>query len=765
MRRPWSAKLLAVLGSALAGTLSLSALAAGDNPPAMQGFSSADAAQQTALEQKFDALLSAQDQSDWNKDESSDANNVGTPHDKANAENMLKMFQSWGWDAHLETFYVLYPTPKEELLEMTAPTQFKATLHEPPVPGDHTSSLTDVLPPYNAYGGDGDVTASLVYVNYGMPDDYKELARHGVDVKGKIVIARYGAGWRGLKPKLAYQHGAVGCIIYSDPYDDGYRQGDVYPKGAFRPEQGVQRGSVADMPIYPGDPLTPGKGSPKEPGHFNLSDAKTVLKIPVLPVSYADAKPLLAALGGEVAPEDWRGALPFTYHIGPGPTQVHLKVVNNWDQKPVYDVIAMLKGSEYPDEWSVRGNHHDGWVFGSDDPLTGNVAMLDEAKAIGTLVKQGWHPKRTLVYASWDGEEPGLLGSTEWAETHAEELQKKAVLYFNTDNNSHGFLFGSGSHSLQTAFDQVTHGVMDPETHVSLDARRRAFFRVNGFGRDASGEDMEQAELAASGQDLPLSALGSGSDYSAFIDHLGIASLDAGFFGEGEGGDYHSLYDSWNHTNRFSDPGFKYGVALSEVTGHTVLRFADADVLPYSYGPFADTVGKYVDQLQKLANSTRERNTQQRKLVGANDFVLAADPAVTYVPPQAVQPVPYLDFAPLQNALVKLKASAAAYDTAMDAVSDGGFKLSSSKRAALDKQLQGMEQDLQYSGGLPGRPWFKHMMYAPGLYTGYGAKTLPGVREAIDQEQWDTATQYIAIDAEVLTKFSAELDKATALLK
>ncbi|HEX4299238.1 MAG TPA: transferrin receptor-like dimerization domain-containing protein [Gammaproteobacteria bacterium] len=765
MRRPWSAKLLAVLGSALAGTLSLSALAAGDNPPAMQGFSSADAAQETALEQKFDAQLSAQDQSDWNKDESSEANNVGTPHDKANAENMLKMFQSWGWDAHLETFYVLYPTPKEELLEMTAPTQFKATLHEPPVPGDHTSSLTDVLPPYNVYGGDGDVTAPLVYVNYGMPDDYKELERHGVDVKGKIVIARYGEGWRGLKPKLAYQHGAVGCIIYSDPYDDGYRQGDVYPKGAFRPEDGVQRGSVADMPIYPGDPLTPGKGSPSSPGHFSLSDAKTVLKIPVLPVSYADAKPLLAALGGQVAPDAWRGALPFTYHIGPGPTQVHLKVVNNWDQKPVYDVVAMMKGSEYPDEWIVRGNHHDGWVFGSDDPLTGNVAMLDEAKAIGTLVKQGWHPKRTLVYASWDGEEPGLLGSTEWAETHADELQKKAVLYFNTDNNSHGFLFGSGSHSLQTAFDQVTRGVMDPETHVSLDARRRAFFRVNGFGRDASGEDMEQAEVAASDQDLPLSALGSGSDYSAFIDHLGIASLDAGFFGEGEGGDYHSLYDSWDHTNRFSDPGFKYGVALSEVTGHTVLRFADADVLPYSYGAFADTIGKYVDQLQKLANGTRERNNQQRKLVGADAFVLAADPAVTYVPPQASQPVPYIDFAPLQNALVKLKASAAAYDTALDTAGDAGFKLSSGKRAALDKQLQGLEQDLQYTGGLPSRPWFKHMMYAPGLYTGYGAKTLPGVREAIDQEHWDTATQYIAIDAEVLNKFSAELDKATALLK
>ena len=766
MRRPWSAKLLTLLASALASSLSFSALAAGDTPPPMQGFSSADAAQESALEQKFDALLSAQDQSDWNKDMSSAANNVGTPHDKANAETMLKQFQSWGWDARIETFYVLYPTPKEELLEMTAPTQFKAKLHEPAVDGDSTSSLTDnVLPPYNAYGADGDVTAPLVYVNYGMPDDYKELERHGVDVKGKIVIARYGEGWRGLKPKLAWMHGAVGCIIYSDPADDGYRQGDVYPKGAYRPEDGVQRGSVADMPIYPGDPLTPGKGSPSKPGHFSLSDAKTVLKIPVLPVSYADAKPLLAALGGQVVPDEWRGALPFTYHIGPGPTQVHLKVINNWDQKPVYDVVAMMRGSELPDEWIVRGNHHDGWVFGSDDPLSGNVALLDEAKAIGTLVKQGWHPKRTLVYASWDGEEPGLLGSTEWAETHADELQKKAVLYFNTDNNSRGFLFAAGSHSLQTMFDQVSRGVMDPQTHVSLDARKRALLRVTGVARDASAEDSEQAGIAATDQDLPLAALGSGSDYTAFIDHLGIASLDAGFFGEGDGGDYHSLYDSWDHYNRFGDPGFKYGVALSEVTGHTVLRFANADVLPYSYGALADTVSKYVDQLQKLTGGLREHNSEQDKLLGSNAYVLAADPSLTYVPPPSAQPVPYLDFAPLQNALVKLKASATAYDSAFAAAAAGDFKQASDKRAALDRQLQGLEQDLQYSGGLPGRDWFKHMIYAPGLYTGYGAKTLPGVREAIDQQQWDAASQYIGIDAKVLEKFSGELDKATALLQ
>ena len=761
--RIWSVRLPTLLASALVSSFSLASVAAAT--PAMQGFGSDTAIQEAALEQKFDAELSSQDQSDWDRDMSSDANNVGTPHDKANAETMLKMFQSWGWDAHLETFYVLYPTPKEELLEMTAPTAFKAALHEPVVEGDRTSSLSDGLPPYNGYSGDGDVTAPLVYVNYGMPEDYKELERHGVDVKGKIVIARYGAGWRGLKPKLAYQHGAVGCIIYSDPRDDGYWQGDVYPKGAFRSEDGVQRGSVADMPVYPGDPLTPGRGSPHSPGRFDLKDAKTIMKIPVLPISYADAKPFLAALGGPVVPEGWRGALPFTYHIGPGPTVAHLKVISDWEQKPIYDVIAMVKGSTYPDEWIVRGNHHDGWVFGAADPLSGNVALLDEAKAIGALLKQGWRPKRTLVYASWDGEEPGLLGSTEWAETHMDELQKKAVLYLNTDNNSRGFLFALGSHSLQATVNQVTDGVTDPQTGVSIAARDRAALRVAGFSKEATPQEVELAQIAATDEELPLGALGSGSDYTAFLDHLGIASLDLGFSGEGDGGDYHSLYDSFDHYNRFGDPGFKYGVALSEFAGHTVLRFADADVLPYGFVDFADTVGKYLDQVHKLMDGMRTRNEQQDKLLTARAFTLAADPTLTYVPPPAAPTVPFIDFAPLDNALVKLKASAAAYDSSFAAAEDAGFKLDASRRAALDRQLQGLEQDLQYSGGLPGRPWFKHTIYAAGLYTGYGAKTLPGVREAIEEQQWDTAVQYVGYTADALNKFSAELDKATVLLK
>ena len=764
--RDKTAKITLFLAAAGLTAASLGALAADGTPPIL-GFTDNAAGQESALEQKFDASLSADDQSAWNKQLAAEHNEVGSPHDKANADAMLKLFQSWGWDAHIETFYVLYPTPKEESLELVAPTAFKAALHEPPVDGDSTSQTQadKVLPPYNAYSADGDVTADVVYVNYGMPDDYKELEQRGVDVKGKIVIARYGAGWRGLKPKLAYEHGAVGCIIYSDPRDDGYWQGDVYPKGAFRSADGVQRGSVADMPIYPGDPLTPDIGATRDAKRLAIRDAKTILKIPVLPISYGDAKPFLAALAGQVAPENWRGALPMTYHIGPGPARAHLKVQSNWDTKPIYDVIATVKGSEYPDEWIMRGNHHDGWAIGAADPLSGNVALLDEAKAIGDLLKTGWRPKRTLVYASWDGEEPGLLGSTEWAETHAEELQKKLVLYINTDNNSRGFLFAVGSHSLQAMVDQVTTDVTDPQTGVSIDARLRASIETDGFAKNASAQDVADAKLAASGKDLPLGALGSGSDYTVFLDHLGIASLDVGFSGEGEGGDYHSLYDSWNHYNRFGDPGFKYGVALSKLAGHTALRFADADVLPFSYGAFSDTVGEYVMQLHGLTDGLRARNAELDRLLTEHAFTLATDPTLTYVPPKAAQPVPYLNFAPLDNALVKLKASAIAYDAAYAAAAAQGFKPDADKLAALNHQLQGMEQDLTYSGGLPGRDWFKHMIYAAGLYTGYGAKTLPGVREAIEEQQWDTATQYINVLADTLDRYSAGLDKATALLK
>ena len=529
----------------------------------------------------------------WLKNMASEANHVGAPHDKANAEFTRDQFQQWGWDAKIEVFYPLYPTLKSHTLEMVAPTKFVAALKEPAVEGDATSTRTDGMGPYNVYGADGDVTGELVYVNFGMPDDYKDLARRGIDVKGKIAIARYGVGWRGLKPKLAQVHGAIGCLIYSDPQQDGYGPGDVWPKGGWRPEDGVQRGSVADMPVYPGDPLTPGVGATKDAKRLAIADAKTILKIPVIPISYADAQPLLAALTGPVAPPHWRGALPITYHMGPGGAKVHMAVSSDWSQKPLYDVIARIPGSQFPDEWVVRGNHRDGWVFGAEDPLSGHIDMMAEGKAIGQLLKSGWKPKRTLVYASWDGEEAGLLGSTEWAETHAKELQGKAVLYLNSDGNDRGFLSAGGSHSLQHLVNDVSSGVKDPQTGVSTQARLRAKLEVDGFEKGASDEDKKAAKVAAAGGDLGIAALGSGSDFTPFLQHLGLTSLDVAYGGESDGdGVYHSNYDSYDHYMRYGDPGFVYGIAEAQTVGHIILRMADADVLPMQFGAFADTVGR-----------------------------------------------------------------------------------------------------------------------------------------------------------------------------
>ena len=760
-----SACCLATFGAGLAADTPAKP-GAESNHASMLGFSVDGATAEQALERHFDAQLNPAELREWLKQMASQPNHVGSPHDKANAQFMLAKFRTWGWDAHIETFDVLYPTPKRESLQLLGSHPYTAKLHEPVVAGDATSNADGVLPPYNVYGGDGDVTAELIYANYGMPDDYKALSRRGIDVRGKIVITRYGGGWRGLKPKLAQQHGAAGCLIYSDPRNDGYFQGDTYPKGGWRPADGVQRGSVQDMQVYPGDPLTPGIGSTKGAKRLALKDAKTVLKIPVLPISYADATPLLQALTGPVAPAGWRGALPFTYHIGPSTAKVHLVVESNWTRKPVYDVIAMLKGSSEPDEWIVRGNHHDGWVFGAWDPLAGNVAMMAEIKAIGALVKQGWRPQRTLVYASWDGEEPGLLGSTEWAETHAKELQRKAVLYLNSDTNARGFLFAGGSHSLQHLFNQAAAGVVDPETHVSVLERMRANMMVEGFSDNARPEAKEFAKLAAAGGDVPIEALGSGSDFSAFLEHLGIASLNIGFGGEDDdSGIYHSRYDSFDHYIRFGDPDFAYGVALSKVAGHLVLRAADARLLPMRFGDFSDTFARYIKQLNKLVENTREETYQQHMLLDNHAYTLTTDPTRPVAPPQRESDVPKnINLTPLDNAAKKLAQRAQAFQMAYAARAADGFNMSAKKRARANAMMLRMEQALTDADGLPGRAWFRHMIYAPGMLTGYDVKTVPGVREALEGRRWGEANRYAVITAKVIDDYCAQLDKLTKLL-
>ncbi|HXS20677.1 MAG TPA: transferrin receptor-like dimerization domain-containing protein [Steroidobacteraceae bacterium] len=760
------------LGVAL-GCLSLTCLTAvaampGSMTPTgtdVLGFTPDGAAQERDLEQRFDAQLSASEMREWLRQLSSEPNQVGSPHDKANADFLLAQFRKWGWDARIETFDVLYPTPKEELVEMTAPTTFRATLHEPPVQGDRTSTLGGALPPYNVYGADGDVTAPLVYVNYGMPDDYRELARRGVSVQGRIVIARYGQGWRGLKPELAYEHGAVGCLIYSDPRDDGYFNGDSYPKGGWRPAEGVQRGSVMNIAKYPGDPTTPGYGSVPGVKHLAVKDAASILKIPVLPISYADATPLLQALGGPLAPQSWRGALPLTYHLGAGPAQVHLMVKSDWSRKPVYDVIAVLKGSTDKDQWVIRGNHHDGWVFGAWDPLAGTVALMGEAKALGALHRQGWRPQRTIVYASWDGEEPMLLGSTEWAETHAGELQQKAVLYLNTDTNARGFLSIGGSHSLQHMVNQVAAGVTDPETKVSVQQRERAVIEVAGAEPKPAPMEKELAQLAAAGGDIPMSALGSGSDFSSFLDHLGLATLHVEFGGEdADDGIYHSRYDSFDHFIRFGDPSFEYEVALAEVAGHIVMRTADAEVLPMRFEDFSATLDRYVRQLHQEVDSERKVAEQQHKLLEADAYRLAADPSQPVAPPERLSDVPSVDLTPLDQASRRLQQSARAYEAAYGSRVSAGLSIPAGQLREINALMGTMEQRLLDQAGLPGRPWYKNVMQAPGQLTGYAPKTIPGVREALEARNWSGAEQYAVATANVLDNYRAQLDRITALL-
>ncbi|MGE5323624.1 MAG: M28 family metallopeptidase, partial [Actinomycetota bacterium] len=656
-------------------------------------------------------------------------------------------------------FNVLFPTPKERVLELVAPTKYVAKLQEPPIPVDPTSSQTsEQLPTYNAYSIDGDVTAPLVYVNYGLRKDYEELDRLGISVKGAIVIARYGNSWRGIKPKIAAMHGAIGCILYSDPRDDGYYQDDVFPQGPMRNENGVQRGSVMEMTLYPGDPLTPGVGAKGDVKRLAIKDAPTITKIPTLPISYGDAKPLLAALKGPMAPQSFRGALALPYHVGPGPAKVHLKVAFNWDIKPVYDVIAKIPGAEAPDQWIVRGNHHDAWVNGAEDPISGQIALLEEARALGQLLKQGWKPKRTIIYCAWDGEEPMLLGSTEWAEYHADELRKHAAIYINTDGNGRGFLFAEGSHSLEKFVNSVAHDITDPEKNISVWKRSQDLRLVRG-----KPDDRKDARTRP---DLRIGPLGSGSDYTVFVDHLGIASLNISYGGEDDGGIYHSIYDDFYWFTHFSDRDFIYERALAQTVGSMVLRFADADVLPYDFTDFADTMHRYDDQLKKLLKEHQEEARDRDQNLADGVYAAVSDPRrPTFAPPKEELP-PFINFAPLDNALAALDRSARDYSKAMKAFSAQAPTGSSPQLLqALNQNLIQSERKLSNPHGLPRRHWYESLIYAPGFFTGYGAKTMPGVREAIEENRYTDAEHEVTRVAKALNDYAAAIDQAAGELE
>jgi N-acetylated-alpha-linked acidic dipeptidase len=688
----------------------------------MRGFLAKDMADERNLERQAQSLPDTGRLRKYMEFMAGEPHNAGSPRSKVVAEYVLGEFKEWGLDAHIEEFEALLPTPTVRQVEVVGPRRFVAKLKEPVVAEDPNSGDAHQLPTYNAYGATGDVTGPVVYVNFGIPEDYDWLIKQGIDVRGKIVIARYGKSWRGIKVKVAAEHGAIACLIYSDPHEDGYYEGDVFPKGPMRPADGVQRGSVLDMPLYPGDPLSPGWASEKGSKRLSMADAKSLMKIPVLPISYADAQPILEQLTGPLAPHDWRGALGITYHVGPGATRVHMKTDYDWSTRPLYDVIATIPGSVEADQWIIAGNHHDAWVNGADDPISGAIALMETARSLALLQKQGWKPKRTIKIALWDGEEFGLLGSTEWAEKHQDELKQKAVAYLNSDSSAKGWLHVSGSHTLEDFAAEVAGAVPQPGSGTNL-AEASLHHAVSDDGDEPPPSSSKKKTA------FTISALGAGSDYVAFLDYLGVASMNAGFTGQTKGGIYHSVYDSVYWYMHFSDSTFVDDRALSQYTSTALLRLADSSVLPFEFGHFASTVNGYLDEIQKEAKGKGQA----------------------------------LDFAGLTKQLETLKQSGAKYDSLLAAAMQKG-SVDAVRANAVNEALMKTERVLTRAEGLPNREWYKHQIYAPGFYTGYGVKTVPGVREAVDSEDWPLAKRETTVVEQCLSQMNQVVNVAISEL-
>ena len=721
------------------------------NAETIIGFSEEGSLYQKQIEIDYDQNLNASEMDKWMKYLSKEPHHVGSLAGKENAEYIAQLFESWGFDVEIEEYYVLIPTPIIRELSLISPTIYKATLTEDSLVEDPSTFVREnLLPPYNAFSIDGQVEGELVFVNYGMPQDYEILDRYGIDVKGKIAIAKYGKSWRGIKPKLAGEKGAIATIIYSDPADDGYGVGDVYPKGPFKNDSAVQRGSVMDMPTYPGEVLTPGIGATKTAKRLSFEEATTITKIPVLPISYRDALPLLSAMGGPAVPKEWRGGLPITYHLGPGPAKIKLNLKFNWQTTTAYNVIAKLNGSLYPDEWVIRGNHHDGWNHGAADPISGMVALLAEAKSVAKLAKSGNRPTRTIIYAAWDAEEVGLIGSTEWAEEHADELKEHVVAYLNTDGNSRGFVNIGGSHVLERFFNQIIEEVRDPLMDISLKERKRADLKIN----NNSAQKQKDAEKRS---DIRINPLGSGSDYTPFLQHLGISSANISFGGEARDGSYHTLYDTYEHYTTWRDPNLTYGVSLAQVAGRATLRLANSERLPFEFKGFADNIDLYIGELEELADNMRIDTEDKNSMIIDGTYIAALDPKKTISPPKVEDSVPYFNFSPLKNALAKLKESATNFETA------GQINKKSTRE--LNNLLYTVERLMIRDEGLPKRDWYKHYIYAPGFYTGYGVKTIPAVREAIEEREYDQVEKQIKLSAEVIENITARINVIVELLK
>jgi N-acetylated-alpha-linked acidic dipeptidase len=667
-----------------------------------------DFGRQAQVEAKFLAVPDAKLAGEELKTLTAEPHIAGSPEDHKTAEFVAEKFRAAGLETEIVPYRVLMNYPKQVKVEAFDP-DGKPLMVGPQkeeVPGDPYEDSTRIVMPFNGSSGSGDVTGEVVYANYGRLEDFDELAKQHVDLHGKIVICRYGANFRGVKVYIAEKRGAAGVLIYSDPQDDGYYKGDAYPDGPWRPASGVQRGSVQYLFKYPGDPETPGVAStPDLPDAQRVSPDGNQPHIVSIPISYQDAEPILKALKGPSVPQTWQGALPFRYHVGPGGVKVHLVSKQDYQRRTIWDVVGKIRGTEFPDDWVVVGNHRDAWVFGAVDPNSGTASMLEAVHGVGALLKSGWRPKRTLVFGSWDAEEQGLIGSTEWVEQHEETLEK-AVAYFNVDVAVSGPTFSASAvPSLKQFIRQVAQAVPSPKPNQS----------VYDIWKAAGSEANEHPPTNAPPQaDVQVGDLGSGSDFTPFLQHVGVPSTDIG--SGGPYGVYHSVFDNYAWFTMNADPDFVYLQEMARVLGVEAIRMADTDVLPYDYATYAKDITAYLE--------SAKRKAAEDKLEG-------------------------LDFAP---ALAAAGQFAAAAEKAR-----GVEEHPSGDVAKLNAGLRQTEADLTTRAGLPNRPWYKHMIYAPGEYTGYDAVVIPGVNEAISAKDAKRAEQQLGVLTECLQKAAKTL--------
>ncbi len=675
-----------------------------------------DSAAQRALENRFLAVPDPKLAGEHLRELTKAPHMAGTPEDKATADYVAARFREAGLDTEIVEYKVWMNYPEEIRVDVTAPEG--VTMHGPTrerVEGDPFQDDPRVVMPFNGMSPSADLEAEVVYANYGTPEDFRKLEQMKVDVRGKIVLVRYGQNFRGVKVFIAQEHGAAGVLIYSDPHDDGWQRGDKYPKGPWRPDTGVQRGSTGYMFQFPGDPTTPGVASlPSLPDSQRTPPEKSeqLPKIPATPISYADAWPILEHLGGQDSPRDWQGALPFTYHLGPGPVKVRLQLKQDFQYRTIWNVIGRIRGSQLPDEWVVAGNHRDAWVYGAVDPNSGTAAMLEAVHGVGELLKSGWKPKRTLIFASWDAEEEGLIGSTEWAEQHSAELEKAAA-YFNVDVAVGGPKFGASAvPTLKQFIRDVTKVVPSPKGGTVYEVWKRTDEKVNP--QETAGSNFRPP--AAAEADAPVGDLGSGSDYTVFLQHLGVPAADMG--STGPYGVYHSVFDNFNWFKKFADPDFLYEQQMARIYGLEAIRMAQIDVLPYDYQTYGKEISTYIEAARKKSDA--EFGAQSPKFDGALTAARKFEQAGARIGERQKRP--------------------------------------SGDTERLNHQLRAAERALLVKEGLPNRPWFRHAIYAPGQYTGYAAVVIPGVNEAIDKHDVERTRQQLGVVTEALNRATRTLE-------